>query len=506
MKAIYGISTFRRMLLLLAALGLAACGQQTEPEGDTPDAGAMASAEGKIAITTESDEARALYMEAQALSDNLHFTEAHNVAARAVAADPTFARGYWLLAVTSQTAAQFFDAVEKASANAAGASEGEQLMIAALQANADNDQAAQFKALNKLSVVHPEDERVHMLLGGYYNGQQDYDNAIAHYEKATKLNPKHAAAVNALGYARRSNEDFDGAREAFEKYIEIIPDEANPYDSYAELLMEIGEYDASIENYRKALAISPTFPASFVGISINQSLKGDVAAAEKTVGEMLDASRNNAERLAAMAQAVTVQLYAGNSDRAKEACEDFLSEAATVGNHAAVAGMHDYMGDMMVVAGDAVAGQDHYDQALSHQRLAATNAATKAQAERAHMFKSAMAAMVGEDMETMLKHAEKYFAAADAEGTSFEKRRVHELKGYIAMMNEDAATAVAELEQANQLEPMVVYWSAVANRDAGNLDKARELAKRAAHRNTLSANLPFFRSDAMKLLEELAEG
>jgi hypothetical protein len=34
------------------------------------------------------------------------------------------------------------------------------------------------------------------------------------------------------------------------------------------------------------------------------------------------------------------------------------------------------------------------------------------------------------------------------------------------------------------------------------MDKARELAERAAHRNTLSANLPFFRADAEALQAE----
>ena len=57
--------------------------------------------------------------------------------------------------------------------------------------------------------------------------------------------------------------------------------------------------------------------------------------------------------------------------------------------------------------------------------------------------------------------------------------------------------------QANQLNPVVLYWEAVANKDAGNTAKALELAKRAANRNTLSPNLPFFRKEALQLVDDL---
>jgi hypothetical protein len=49
----------------------------------------------------------------------------------------------------------------------------------------------------------------------------------------------------------------------------------------------------------------------------------------------------------------------------------------------------------------------------------------------------------------------------------------------------------------------VLYWQAVANKNAGDEDKAAALASQAAYRNTLSANLPLFRSAAITLLEDL---
>ena len=81
---------------------------------------------------------------------------------------------------------------------------------------------------------------------------------------------------------------------------------------------------------------------------------------------------------------------------------------------------------------------------------------------------------------------------------------MHELNAYLAQMNEDSETAAAEFAQASQLEPTALYWAAVNNRILGNTGKATDLANRAAYRNTLSPNLPFFRGAAIALLEELA--
>jgi hypothetical protein len=74
------------------------------------------------------------------------------------------------------------------------------------------------------------------------------------------------------------------------------------------------------------------------------------------------------------------------------------------------------------------------------------------------------------------------------------------------MSNDDMAAGAEHLAQASQFNPVVLYWSAVAHNAIGNKDKAMDLASRAANRNTLSANLPFVRAKAMKLLEELNAG
>jgi tetratricopeptide (TPR) repeat protein len=111
--------------------------------------------------------------------------------------------------------------------------------------------------------------------------------------------------------------------------------------------------------------------------------------------------------------------------------------------------------------------------------------------------------MIADDAEAAASRAAEYSAAAEMNGTAFEKRRIHELAGYLAMNDEDFQSAVQHFDQANQLDPILLYWSASANAELGNTERAIDLATRAANRNTLSGNLPFFREDAQELLAKL---
>jgi tetratricopeptide (TPR) repeat protein len=506
MRFIHSTRALCVLTLCSLALILSACGQKTEETAVVEATEAAPPPAAKMPLTTSSDEARAEFETGRALLDNLHFTEATPYFERAVELDPGFAAGHLYVAFTSATTAAFVAAVGQAEANAAGASDGEQAMIAATAAAVRNDQAAQLKALSKFVSLYPKDERSHNRLANFYNGQQDYDNAILHFGHAVAINPEFATAYNSLGYAQRANGNLDAARDAFARYVELIPDEANPYDSYAELLMEMGQYDEAIENYGKSLAIDSHFAGSYAGISVAESLKGDAAAAQASAKAMLAAARTSGEKQAAMIRSITSHLFAGNRDAAIAVAEEIAAMNDADGDNAAKGGITEYMGDIMLNAGLTDKASEYYDAALAFRQHSTINDANKAQAARTHQFKLAITALVAEDSDSAAELAAGYTAAVTDSGTAFERRRAHELAGYLAMVAEDFDTAIAELAQASQVNPILLYWSARANQAAGNSDAAADLANRAANRNVLSRNSPFARKDALLLINELAAG
>ena len=493
-------------LLISAMLLLAACGQKQEattaPAAE-PEMKAEAATE--VPITTSSDEARALFLEGRALLDDLHFTDAHAKFVAAVEADPDFAMAHLMRAFTSLSNDEFFESVGKASETAAGASQGEQLYVMATVAASENNQAAQGMALKKLVANYPKDPRTHMALGNFLNGQQDFAGAVEHFTHATEIDPGFAGAFNSLGYAYRSLDELDKAKAAFEKYVELLPNGANPQDSLAELLMEMGDYEESIKHYQAALDIDANFMSAYAGIARNQSLLGEGEQAQATAAKMLTAARTFPERQNAMFQSVTSHLFAGDTDAALGVAAAMAEAAEAEGRFTVLGGIHEYMGDIMLNADDPAKAEEHYGLALENRQKSGMNEANKAQAERTHMFKMAIAAMVAEDADAAAERTAKYTAAVAENGTAFERRRAHALAGYMAMINDDMEAGVEELEQASQFNPHVLYWSGVAYNAMGNKEKALDLFTRAANRNTLSADLPFVRGDALAAIAKLNE-
>ena len=505
MYALKSLLNLRPVLILVAWLSLAACGQTEQPAPEPAEEGTAEEVvlTEKVPVTTSSAEALAYYEKGLVLADNLLFVEANEAFGKAVETDPDFALGYMRLANTSQSATAFYRAVRLAEETIENASEGEKLYVRALIASAENDQAAQFDALVKVMSTYPKDERTHMAVANYFLLQQNFADAAKHYGHATGINPEFAAAFNALGYAYRNSDNLDAAKDAFARYVELIPGEANPYDSYAELLMEMGEYDESIDNYRKALEIDKNFPSAYAGISINESLKGNAEAAQAAAAEMLAAARTDGEKRGAMFRSMTSHLFAGNVDAAQIVSGEMYAMAEAEGNHSAMGNISEYYGDLLATLGDGDGALLQYEKSLSHRQQSVTNDAAKAQADRTFLFKAAVAAMVNGDIDTSAARAAEFSAAVEGTGTSFEQWRVHEIDGYIAASQGDMEKSAAELGQANLLDPIVLYYCAFANNSMGNAEKAIDLANRAAYRNTLSGNLPFFRDEAIALLKEL---
>src|SRR4051812_8201009 len=252
---------------LLASL---ACSKERNTSGT-----ASANADGsKIPITTTSEEARKEFLAGRDLSDKLRVQDSIAHFDKALSLDPDFASAELSRATSAATAKEFFEHLNKSVALAGKVSEGERLLILSTEAAANGDVVKQKEFLDQLVASYPNDERALFNLGGYYFGQQEYEQAIARYKKATELAPGYSLAYNMLGYSSRQQGNFSEAEQAFKKYIELIPDDPNPYDSYAELLLKMGRFEESIAQYRKALSIDRHFTPSHFGIAADLMYEG----------------------------------------------------------------------------------------------------------------------------------------------------------------------------------------------------------------------------------------
>src|SRR3954467_6474258 len=154
-------------LLLLTACALASAACRTKEAGtetasrNTSDSGAepARTERGEVAITTTSQEARTLYLRGRELFEQIRAHDARKLFEQAAAKDPAFALAHYGLAFTSPTPKQFLTHLDEAVRLSGKASEGERLMILALEANVNGDSKKSVELSEELVAKYPGDAR-----------------------------------------------------------------------------------------------------------------------------------------------------------------------------------------------------------------------------------------------------------------------------------------------------------------------------------------------------------
>ena len=453
----------------------------------------------RIPVTTSSEDARQLYLKGRDLAEKLRATDARALFQQAAAKDPAFALAQVGLANSAGTAKEFFDAVGRAVSLADKASQPEKLMVCALDAGAKGEPSRQKDCLARLVAACSDDERAHNLMGAYHFGRQDYTEAIAEYEKANAIDPAFSQPYNQKGYAYRFLGQYGKAEQAFKKYIELIPNDPNPYDSYAELLLKMGRFEESVRSYEKALSVDPNFVASYVGIGNARVFMGQGAEARTTYAKLLGIARNDGERRQAHFWAAMSYVHEGATDQAIAELEKMAAIDEAGKDLVALSGVTAQMANVLLEAGRVDAAAQKYAEGTATIDKAEVAAEVKEGAHRQALFDEARVALARNDVASARLKAAAYSKAVGAKSIPFEVRQGHELLGRVALAEKDYAGAAAELRQANQQDPRVLYLTAVALQGKGDARAAKELAVQASEWNGLSNTYAFVRGQARAL-------
>jgi tetratricopeptide (TPR) repeat protein len=488
-------------VLLIASLALMAC-EQVEPNKTSSSTASNTTAkDGKIPVTTSSEEARKEFLAGRDLSEKLRITDSIQHFDKAISLDPNFALAELSRANVSPIAKEFFEHLKKAMALADKASDGERMLIQANEAGANGNPTRQKEILEKLVAAYPNDERAHFTLGGYFFGQQDFAQAITHYKKATELAPDYSTAFNILGYAYRQNEAYGDAENAFKKYVELIPNDPNPYDSYAELLLKMGRFDEAIAQYNKALAIDPNFVNSYFGIAAALTYQGKAGEAQASLQKITDKARSDGERRTALFGQMVVAIDSGKLDQALAEVEKQYALGQKNNDAAAMAGDLQLKGNVLLEMGRYDDARQAFEQALKTTTDSNLSPGVKDNAAVFSHYNFARVAVAKKDLATAKTESETFRKGAEAAKNSNQLKQAHELAGRIALEEKNYDTAITELAQANQQNPDVLYRLGQAYRGKGDATKAKETFTKAAKFNSLpQLNYAFVRSKAEKAL------
>ena len=103
----------------------------------------------------------------------------------------------------------------------------------------------------------PNDERLHMLLGGTCFLQEKYPEAEAEYRRVIELKPDNVDAWYNLGLALLKLGKPGDAREAFATTVRISPSRVFARINLAELLLAEGKQEEALEHLEAAIKLAP---------------------------------------------------------------------------------------------------------------------------------------------------------------------------------------------------------------------------------------------------------
>jgi tetratricopeptide (TPR) repeat protein len=487
--------------VILPTALLSACSRTQDAQADSEQGSATDVVAAEIPITTSSDEARALYLEARTLSENLRALDSRPLLEEAVAKDPTFASAYLLLANTAPSPEEFFSNQAKAVANMEHASEGERILIQVSQAGTDGRADEQLALLRELVAKYPGDARAHNALANQlFFARQEYDAAIAEYREALEIDPGYSPAWNTMGYAARAAGRFEEAEQAFQRYIEVLPDEPNPYDSYAEFLMKMGRFDESIAQYRKALEADSTFTASDIGIANNQMFLGQEDEARATMDALFAKAPNDGVRTTALLWKAAAYLHEGDRAGAFAVLAERRRISERKNDWTTISGDDGLIGRIMVDLGDAEGAAARFASSVEAIEKADVPEGVKEATRRNHIYNEALVALASGDLAKAKDRSAAYHTAVQEPAVPFELRQDHELMGRIALAEGNGAEAVSHLELAGNQDPRVLVLLARAHEAAGDAQSAADFVRQAAEFNQLSFPLSYVRSEAREML------
>lgn len=98
---------------------------------------------------------------------------------------------------------------------------------------------------------------VHNQLGLTLQRRSDDAGAVAAFERATRLDPGHAAAWGNLGNARAAQSNLAAAEAAYEEAIRFAPADADAYANLGLVLARAGRWDEAAARFERALALRP---------------------------------------------------------------------------------------------------------------------------------------------------------------------------------------------------------------------------------------------------------
>jgi len=457
----------------------------------------------EVPITTSSDEARQLYIQARTLGERFRLKEQKLLLDQAIEKDPTFSRAYLDLAFHQRSLVDMRRSVAKALQLSKGISPGERAVIQALQARLDNNRAKEKELREQLVTMFPNDKRMHFELASYLQFLENDNRAgIRSLMRVIELDSLYRPAYNSLGYAYSVAGDYDKAEKTLKKYTELLPDEANPHDTYAEVLLKQGKFEESTAEYKKALAIDSTFYFSLIGLGTIYALTGKSDEGRMSFERLFDSSSNFVERYQAIQAAARSYMIEGGYEKAAHEMQRRIVLESQQKDTTSMIGSIAIVSELLV---EARKFKDAKTELAKAKRLAHNLKSLEPTsfAMMGVLHAEILLALSQSQVQEATSLLAEYRERAEVSGNVRERKEARLLAGRVNLLQKRYDDALAELQQADQRNAQTLFVAAQVYAAKGDEVKAKELFGKAANFNDMSWEYALVRKRAKDALTQL---
>lgn len=457
----------------------------------------------EIPVTTTSKEALKIFTDGRDKFENIEFIAAASLFDKAIQTDTNFAIAYLYRSQSGGEPEIFRQNLDKAVSLIDNVSDGEKNEILYYLAQADDNGQKQKEYLDQLLISFPSDKRVHMMAGQYYYNLEDYSTALIHYNKVTELDKDFASAYNRIGYCQSELNNYEEAEKAFLSYIKLVPGKANPYDSYAEFLLKTGKYDESIEQYKKTVEIDPVnFAASLYGIGNNYIFKGDYESARKYYQDYFDQASGINVKLRALYFIATSFVHEGKTENALKTFEE--QRALAEKENFATVVIFSYIDEASILRefGNPAEGLKYAEKAID---LAGKLPVSEPNRELLITIMTTINFSIlaaNNELDKAIVEAEKCKLRVESRKNPAEENQLNSFLARLEFKKGNYDKAIEYFYKGSFEDPQSWYYTAVAYKKKGEMQKALKLFEKITQCNVNGLALAFARKLLMEELEK----
>ena len=151
-------------------------------------------------------------------------------------------------------------------------------MLGVLALQAVRPEAA-IDLIGRAIALRGDNATFHNNIGEAYRSLGRLDDAVAHFAKATDLDPHAAEGHMNLGNARKQQGRFDEAIADYRRALELKPGYAEAHMNLGVALMQRARSAEAADQFRQALSLNPNFPEALMNLGIVLQDRGELGEA-----------------------------------------------------------------------------------------------------------------------------------------------------------------------------------------------------------------------------------